>query len=131
MQIVYAHDKLLDEGQSSEFKGTVTIRSPLFHERALLPIKIGLADYAEKHPGKKADEEDESAKLKEGLKQLDIMARASEHIMQFVVECDLKNEAGEHLKTVEDLFSHPEASDLVMGLISKFVGGFVSKKKKP
>jgi len=133
MQTKYTDEQILEplqkEGEPltvSTFKGTVTIKPPPFHERMRLPAQMGLANLVDDKGAAEGD------KLTNSLSSLEALARGAETIQKYIVECDLKDpDTGEELKTSDDLFAHPECSELVIGLVMKFTTTFLTKKKKP
>lgn len=127
MEIKFTVDRLVDaeELDNVEFTGSVTIDMPPFQERAMFPTKIGLAEYkAEKG-------EAEEVNLKNGLKQVEMIAKGAGEVMPYIRGCELTSkEDGTILTTTEELFCHPGAQDIVRGIISGFLFGFNKKKKK-
>ncbi len=131
MEITFKHDQLLDaaDGETCDLTGSVTVKMPLYHERSLIPKRIGLFEYK---PSDEKSNETDAGKLKDALSQMEIMAKAAELLMTYVVRCDLKSADGSTvIKTTDDFFSHPDCTPLIHGLVGKFIGGFMGKKTSP
>lgn len=129
MEVTFTHDKLLAEGEECEFTGSVTVKMPMYQERSQFARRVGLLDY--KPTNKSAEQMDDQEKIRDGLAQIDIMAKAADLAQPYIVSCDLVNTEGMKLATMEDFFSHPGATPILTGLLTQFIGGFVSKKTKP
>ncbi len=129
MEISYTVDQLLEEKASDcEFKGTVTIQVPLYHERIRLPKVLGI-DKVQKMAESKADK-DGKANLQDAMDSMEFMGQAAEKIMKYIIRCELTHSDGTtKLQTTEDLFGHPEAGEIVSGVVNKFMAGFLGKKK--
>lgn len=138
MDFKYTHLQLLEDDDAAkeakaiegcQFSGTVTIKSPDYSERLRLPKQIGI-DKVRAH-SKKIEEMTDDERADVAMEGLEYMAKAAEVVKRYVVDCDLTHKDGTKISTTDDLYSHPDASDLVSGVASLFLAGFVTKKKKP
>ena len=134
MELKYKHDQLLealsdpDLAASNPFEGEVTIRPPSYPERMRLPIELRIGDTI----SATGDDLSAADKMDKYAKNIEFMANAADKIKTYIVSCDLKHrETGDELKTVDDLYGHPETDTLMSGIVMRFVSGFVTKKKAP
>ncbi len=126
MHIKFNVNQLLEEGSECSLLGTVTVDVPSYAERQTFILRAGYSEY------KSEKGEDDDSKLRNASKLLEINGRAATEVLGRVVECDLKNEDGSLvIKTNEEFGCHPEATELVEGLMAKFLSNFAAKKKKP
>lgn len=129
MKVKFRSENLLEDGEECQFIGTVTVEVPPHHERSRFILDSGVGDLATMGPMDRNNMDD---MIKRANKAAEIAERSSKMVLSKVVECDLAHSDGETvLKTAEELWSHPDASPIVEGLIQKFTTNFASGKTKP
>lgn len=115
----------LDE-ESVGFTGFIEIRMPSYPERLRLPKEIGIENVA--NMASEADKD----KVRQQMATMEVLAKTAEKIMTYINEVDLVYADGDEvtsIKTMDDFFAFPACAGLVTGLCSKFVLGFMEKKK--
>lgn len=105
-----------------KWEGFIEIRMPSYPERLRFPKELGIESVV----GTK----DEDQQLRENLKQMEFLAKCAEMVQKYIVSVDLKTKDGvEHVTSQEDLYCHPGTQDFVTGLCTRFILGFLDKKK--
>jgi hypothetical protein len=125
MDISFNIDRLITDEEDLkdlEFKGTILIAMPAYEVRMRLPIEMGLGDMADMK---------KDASTREKLSGIEMIAKGAAVIKPFLKSCDLKNDAGLQILTIDDMYGHPGCDPIVHGLIMAFMQGFPAKKKKP
>jgi hypothetical protein len=118
-----------EDNAECPFSGFVEVDVPPHHERTKFVLSTGVGELAGMG---KLDREDAADVVKKATKVAEIAERSSKMVFERVTSCDLKHVDGETvITTPDDLWSHPDATPLVEGLIQKFTTNFASGKKKP
>lgn len=102
------------------FEGFVELRIPTFPEKLRFPKEIGIQNFK--------DLTNEEISLND---KMELIAMCAEKMKGYLESVELKyNGSGQefNLNSVEDLYSHPEANDLMLAICLKFISGFAQKK---
>lgn len=105
----------------ASFEGFVKVKVPSFPERCRFPKQLGIGDLA-------LSEGDPDKKVASGIANLEVVAKAAELMEPFLIGVSLKHlKTGTELKSVEDLYSFPQASPIVVEIAGDFINGFQPK----
>lgn len=130
MNIKLQAKRLLFEGDSCVFDGTITVDIPPHHERTKLMAKTLEGFKQEDLSDDKAKDQPVADKLERVRFMADAAAKISADVYKRVKECDLKanDGSGEVITDKETLWAHPDCLPLVEGLVAKFMTNFAGNK---